>query len=115
MPSLDRELRRGTLEMLLLTLLGERTTYGYDLVSRLSELTEGAFEIKEGTLYPVLYRLEQAGAVEPEWRQPERGVPRKYYRITEAGRIRSEELRDAWRSFVASVDRIVSSTFEETS
>jgi len=108
MKDLQRELRRGTLELLLLRLLAEKPTYGYELVSQLARRSAGRFEIKEGTLYPVLYRLEDAGLIVPEWDPPARGVPRKVYRLTEAGVERVEELTAAWRSFAADVEAILS-------
>ncbi|NIR58501.1 MAG: helix-turn-helix transcriptional regulator, partial [Gammaproteobacteria bacterium] len=76
---MDRELRRGTLEMVLLRLLEEDDRYGYELITALDERSGGAIVVKDGTLYAVLYRLEASGWVEPYWRTQERGVPRKYY------------------------------------
>ncbi len=107
MESLQRELKRGTLEMLLLRILADEPTYGYELVSRLSRRSGGHFQIKEGTLYPVLYRLEDAGLVEPEWDQPARGVPRKVYRLTAAGEQRVGETTEAWRSFAAAIEAVL--------
>lgn len=107
MESLERELKRGTLELLLLRLLSEEPTYGYQLVRRLSERSGGRFGVKEGTLYPVLYRLEDAGLIAPEWNQPARGVPRKVYRLTSAGQERVERLASAWRSYSAAVDAVL--------
>ena len=107
MESLERELKRGTLELLLLDILSHEPTYGYQLLSRLSKLSDDRFRIKEGTLYPVLYRLEDAGLVVPEWDKPARGVPRKIYRLTAAGQARLVELTDAWRSFSAVIETIL--------
>jgi PadR family transcriptional regulator PadR len=107
MATLDRELKRGTLEMLLLRLLADEPTYGYELVGRLGRRSRGHFQIKEGTLYPVLYRLEDAGLVVPEWDQPARGVPRKIYRLTPAGEERLSELTESWRGFAAAVEAVV--------
>lgn len=96
------ELKRGTLELLLLHLVAERPKYGYELVR---ELQAGdAIEIKEGTVYPVLYRLEDRGLVVPEWQAEGRGVPRKYYQLTEAGHARLDELRREWRTYVRWVE-----------
>ena len=110
MATLDRELKRGTLEMMLLHILAEEPTYGYELLSRLNERSGGRFETKEGTLYPVLYRLEEAGLVVPEWEQPARGVPRKIYRLTEAGQERLGELTAAWKSFSDAIDAVLTGT-----
>ena len=104
---MERELKRGTIEMLLLQLLEEREMYGYELVSELQVRSGGRLEWSDGTLYPVLYRLEEAGHVEPEWVTPERGVPRKYYRSTEAGRAELERLVGEWLRFTEGVDAVL--------
>lgn len=104
---MDRELKRGTLEMLLLKLLSERKRYGYELVTGLEERTGGRFDVTDGTLYPVLYRLEEAGWAETEWETREKGAPRKYYRITEVGRQELERLAARWRSFTEAVDEVM--------
>ena len=104
---MDRELKRGTLEMVLLQLLSEKEMYGYELTSALSERTGGRFEVSDGTLYPVLYRLEKSGNVEPYWETQERGVPRKYYRITAAVRRDLDRLRREWGSFAAVVSGLI--------
>ncbi len=112
MSTLERELKRGTLELVLLRILADEPTYGYELLNRLKERSGGRFGIKEGTLYPVLYRLEDAGLVVPEWEQQNRasgrGAPRKYYRLTPAGAERVQELTTAWRSFAAAVEAVLS-------
>ncbi len=117
MKDLQRELRRGTLDLVLLRLLADEPTYGYELLSRLRRRSGGDFRVKEGTLYPVLYRLEDAGLIVPEWTEPAtpggaagRGVPRKVYRLTDAGFGRLAELVDAWQSFAASVDAVLRPT-----
>ena len=81
--SIERELKRGSLELIVLHLLAPREAYGYEIVSKLTAETNGALEVTDGTLYPVLYRLERAGFVAVRWETPERGVPRKYYRLTD--------------------------------
>lgn len=92
--ALSRQLKKGMLDILLLKLLEEEPLYGYDLMQQLDTRSGGYFAAKEGTLYPVLYRLEDAGFIHSEWRQEEgrRGAPRKYYGITETG---STYLREA--------------------
>lgn len=104
---MDRELKRGTIEMVILTLLAEREMYGYELVSELEERSAGRLEVKDGTLYPVLYRLEEAGRVETRWETPDRGVPRKYYRLTAEGRAALERLVADWEAFAAGVDAVL--------
>jgi PadR family transcriptional regulator PadR len=104
---MDRELKRGTLELVLLQLLSESDRYGYEITSELANRSSQTFELKEGTLYPVLYRLESSGFVEPYWAVQDRGVPRKYYRITTAGRSELERQRGEWESFVAVIDSLL--------
>lgn len=102
-----RQLKRGTLEMAVLKLLAERDMYGYELVAALEERVGESFQVKEGTLYPVLYRLEDANLIEPYWEPPERGVPRKYYKITPQGAKRLQELIKEWQIFTAGVNRLL--------
>jgi PadR family transcriptional regulator PadR len=93
--------------MVLLHLLSERDMYGYELTSALAERSQGQFEIKDGTLYPVLYRLEKAHHVEPYWETQERGVPRKYYRVTDAGWQELTRLRQEWHAFSTAVSHLI--------
>ncbi len=102
-----RELKRGTLEMILLKLLEGGEMYGYQIVSALEERAGGQFALKEGTLYPVLYRLEDAGLIASRWETLGRGVPRKYYRLTEAGRQHLTGLLAEWQAFVGAVERLL--------
>ena len=104
---MDRELKRGTLDMVLLRLLSEREMYGYELVAAVEERTGGALEVAGGTMYRVLYRLGQAGHVEARWETPERGGARKYYRLTPEGTRELERLVTEWRAFVRTLDRVL--------
>ena len=103
----DRELKSGTLEMILLRLLSERPMVGYELVSELRARAGEQFSLKEGTLYPVLYRLETAGWIEPRWEMLERGVPRKYYRLTRPGAVQLRALIREWRAFAKTVNGLL--------
>ena len=105
--TIDRELKRGTLEMILLKLLSKRSMYGYELISTLEKRGGRQFQLKEGTLYPVLYRLENARLIQARWETPARGVPRKYYQLTEAGAERLQELVTEWRGFASIVNRLL--------
>jgi PadR family transcriptional regulator PadR len=111
--SFDRELKRGTLEMILLNLLAEKAMYGYELVSTLERRGGKQFQVKEGTLYPVLYRLENAGYIEPRWETLERGVPRKYYQVTAAGSRQLAALLLEWQEFTAAVSRLLAEEQKE--
>jgi PadR family transcriptional regulator PadR len=105
--AIDRELKRGTLEMILLKLLSERPMYGYELVSTLERRGGQPFQLKEGTLYPVLYRLENAGWIEARWETAERGVPRKYYQLTPSGAEQLKALISDWFDFSSAVQRVL--------
>jgi PadR family transcriptional regulator PadR len=102
-----RELKRGSLELIVLHLLDGGEAYGYEIVSKLTAETNGALEVTDGTLYPVLYRLERAGFVSVRWETPERGVPRKYYRLTDAGREELARLTYEWTSFARAMARLL--------
>lgn len=104
---IERELKRGSLELIVLHLLGGGEAYGYEIVSKLTAETNGALEVTDGTLYPVLYRLERAGYVTVRWETPDRGVPRKYYRLTDAGRDELERLTHEWTTFARALNRLL--------
>ncbi len=104
---IGRELRRGSLELIVLHLLEPGEAYGYEIVTKLAEQTNGALEVTDGTLYPVLYRLERAGFVTIRWETPERGVPRKYYRLTPSGQGELRQLTKEWNSFSEAMARLL--------
>lgn len=103
----DKELKRGTLEMILLRLISERQMYGYELAATLEKRGGSLFRIKEGTLYPVLYRMEKAGYIDARWETLERGVPRKYYRLTKPGAKFLEARIAEWKNFSSAVERLL--------
>lgn len=105
--SIERELKRGSLELIVLHLLGSGEAYGYEIVSKLTAETNGALEVSDGTLYPVLYRLERAEYVAVRWDTPERGVPRKYYRLTSAGRAELARLTHEWTTFAKAMTNLL--------
>lgn len=104
---IERELKRGTLELIVLHLLSPGEAYGYEIVSELTAETNGALEVTDGTLYPVLYRLERAGFVDVRWETQPRGVPRKYYRLTEAGRRELLALTQEWTTFSRTLAKLL--------
>ena len=103
----QRELSRGTIELAVLALIKDDRRYGYDLLSSLATATGGFVGIKEGTLYPVLHRLEDAGYIEATWEAEGRGKPRKYYAITDVGRERLALLRAEWDRLAAGMQRLL--------
>ena len=105
--SIERELKRGSLELIVLHLLSPGEAYGYEIVAKLTAQSNGSLEVTDGTLYPVLYRLERAGYVAVRWDTPERGVPRKYYRLTAEGRDELERLREEWTAFAKAMSKLL--------
>ena len=81
-----QQLKKGVLEMLVLETVCKGSTYGYELLTRLKEQSDELFALKEGTLYPILYRLEDDGMIQSSWSQGEgRVAPKKMYSATEKG------------------------------
>lgn len=112
--SIERELKRGSLELIVLHLLSSGEAYGYEIVTKLSDRTQGALEVTDGTLYPVLYRLERGGFVSVRWETPQRGVPRKYYRLTPAGTVELSRLSHEWTTFARAMTRLIHENAEES-
>ena len=106
--STERELKRGSLELIVLHLLSSGEAYGYEIVTKVTTRSNGALGVTDGTLYPVLYRLERAGSVAVRWETPERGVPRKYYRLTDAGRDELARLTHEWQAFADAMAALLS-------
>jgi len=104
---IERELKRGSLELIVLHLLAPGERYGYEIATTLTEQTDGALEVSDGTLYPVLYRLERGGYVAVRWETPGRGVPRKYYRLTPAGEEELARLTHEWTTFANAMARLL--------
>ena len=98
---------RGHLELLVLASLSAAPSHGYALIESLQRLSGGAFELAEGSLYPVLHKLEHAGLVRSGWDR-ESGRRRRIYRITRAGRGELEERSRRWRAIRDAVDAVLS-------
>lgn len=101
MPELDNQLKKGTLSIVVLNLINQKDMYGYEIIQLLDEMSEGYYKLKEGTLYPILYRLEDSGWIESYRIIPEeeRKLPRKYYRITSKGKEVLEEQMELWKAY----------------
>lgn len=93
----ETQMKKGVLDMLVLRLLEEQERYGYQIISELKERGGERFLLKEGTLYPILYRLEDDSYIESRWSEAEgKKVARKYYRITEEGKRALLEISTLW-------------------
>jgi PadR family transcriptional regulator PadR len=99
------QMRRGTLQYCVLALLRRDEHYAFDLVRALGRVD--GMVTSEGTIYPLLSRLRRDGLVESEWRESALGPPRRYYRLTEAGRQALEGFAREWSRFGSAVDYFV--------
>ena len=97
------QLKKGNLDLCVLALLCESDMYGFELVGRISE----AVEISEGTIYPLLKRIRDVGYVTTYLTESPEGPPRKYYRITDAGRAEKERLHGEWLKFSEGINKII--------
>lgn len=102
---MDRELLKGSIEILLLSLLAEQDCYGYEMTKKLRVLSEDAYHMNEGTLYPALKRLETKDCVVSYWQDSFDGGRRKYYTITDTGRkVLTDKLR-SWKQINQLIDK----------
>ncbi len=105
-----RQMKKGVLDMLVLKLLENGTCYGYQLINELKEKSRETFLLKDGTLYPILYRLEDEGLVESRWSAAEgKQVSRKYYAITEMGKTALSGMESTWQQIVEGINHVMGS------
>lgn len=102
------ELKKGTVQLGILALLAEGRRYGFEIIEELKGKTHGYLDLKEGTLYPALHRLEKQGLLEAEWVIQATGAPRKYYSITPEGLRSLEGARAEWKLMVSGLEAVVS-------
>jgi PadR family transcriptional regulator, regulatory protein PadR len=107
MVGMDTELLKGTLALLILSLLSRKSMYGYELAATVHRDTDGAFTWREGSLYPSLHKLEHAGLIVGEWEERETGRKRRYYRLTKLGRAALKEKEQDWGALVKAVDQVL--------
>ena len=96
---MNKELVGASTGLLVLAVLAETASYGYEIVKRLNKETEGIFLWQEGTIYPVLHKLEKAELVRTQWQQADTGRRRKYYYITAQGRKALTARTKEWKAF----------------
>lgn len=104
----ERQMKKGVLDMLVLKLLESEPKYGYQIIQEMKEKSRDIFLLKDGTLYPILYRLEEDGLVVSRWSEPEgKQVPRKYYEITAGGREALGQIQAMWKRISDGIIRIM--------
>ncbi len=101
------ELLKGSLDLLLLTLLAQQPMYGYQIVKEVRQRSAQLLHLKEGSLYPALHRLEQSGLVESDWQTRPDGASRRYYRLTTFGKAQLPQRRAAWDLFVQAMSGVL--------
>lgn len=106
--AVNKELLKGSTATLVMQLLVRKKMYGYEIIKELEILSAGVFELREGTLYPILHALEQSKFVESEWVGDKGKRQRKYYALTKAGRSQLKEKKREWLAFKTAVDNIIS-------
>ena len=103
---LNKELLKGSTNMLVLSLLEEKNMYGYEMIKELTIKSENVFEFKEGTLYPILHNLEEKNYITSYW--DETGAKkRKYYTITKQGKKHLKEKKEEWKIFSGGINQVL--------
>ena len=105
--AIDKTLLAGSTATLILKLLDTKDMYGYQMVSELSRRSDNTFQLKEGTLYPLLHTLEKQGWVRSYTKQTPSGRERKYYRLTDDGRAQLEYKEKEWQLFSTKVNAVL--------
>ena len=106
MDTLARELKRGSTEILILSLLEESERHGYDLARLIGERSRGAISFHVASLYPTLYRMEDKSLIEGRWVEKAGQRRRRYYRVTAAGRKTLASQRTTWETFFEGLNRV---------
>ena len=103
---MDRELKKGSAELLVLSLVEGRARHGYEIGKLIEARSRGALRYNIASLYPLLYRLEKRAWIKGQWVEKAGQRRRRYYRLTAAGRGVLAAQRSGWKNFVAAINRI---------
>src|SRR5215467_13674106 len=106
-PPSEAELLQGTLDMLILKVTALRPIHGYAIVQRIQQISKDALQIRQGSLYPALYRLENRGWLKSEWKTTEGGREAKYYSLTKAGRQQLVAETDGWKRLSQAISLVL--------
>ncbi len=101
------ELKKGSVQLCILSLLSKGKKYGFQIIKELRERSDGFFDLKEGTLYPALHRLEKRGYLKSEWVTESDRPPRKYYKLTNKGKKVLRSVSSEWLQMVESVKNVL--------
>ena len=103
---LDRELKKGSAELLILSLVESRPRHGYEISKLIEARSDGALQFNVASLYPLLYRLEKRGWIQGRWVEKTGQRRRRFYRLTTEGKKVLEAQRSNWQAFVEAINRI---------
>ena len=106
MGSIGTQIKRGSAELAVLTLLARQPLHGYEIAKRIDEQTKGVLRFDMASLYPMLYRLERKSWVKAEWQTVANGRRRRCYRLTSLGRRQLAPLREQWRAFFKALQNV---------
>ncbi len=109
---MDAELLKGTLSLLILSLLARKPMYGYEIAATVRRDTDGVFEWKEGSLYPNLHKLEADGLIRGQWEPAGSARKRRYYHITRAGQAALADKRQSWQQISTAVNKVLEISHE---
>lgn len=104
---IDKGLIGGSTNLMLLSILEQRDYYGYEIIKEIEQRSNSVFQFKEGTLYPVLHKMEGQGLISSYRMKGVNGKDRKYYKITSSGLKQLEQEKVKWTKFITSVERVV--------
>jgi transcriptional regulator len=106
----SNELLQGTLDLLILKALGPGELHGLDIARRIEQITNRAFEVKPGSLFPALHGMEEAGWLAASWGESKNKRKAKFYRLTKAGRRQLESEQDDWRRISGAITAALRAT-----
>jgi transcriptional regulator len=102
----DRELKKGSTEMLIMALVEDRPRHGYEIAKLIGERSEGVLQFHVASLYPLLYRMEKRGWIKGQWVEKTGERRRRFYRLTAEGRKVLAAQRSTWQEFFTALDRV---------
>ncbi len=104
--TIDRELKRGSAEMMILALVEDRARHGYEILKLLEKRSDGLLKFHIGSVYPILFRLAKRGWIRGDWQKEDGARRRRVYAITAQGRKVLKAQRGTWRELVSAIDRV---------